>query len=61
MLYSMVHLQAVSREHKMRKLADKDGMGELVAHAGNFALQRAERRAQGSRSQHQSRQQSLFS
>ena len=54
-------MQAVDRERKARKLADKDGIGGLVAHAGNIKLDRPEHRAQGSRSHRQSSRQSLFS
>lgn len=61
MLTSRVCSQAVDRERKARKLADKDGMGGLVAHAGNLQLDRPERGAQGSRSHHHSSRQSLFS
>ena len=61
MLKSMVFLQAVDRERKARKLADKDGIGGLVAHGGSFKLDRPEHRAQGSRSHHHSSRQSLFS
>ena len=61
MLKSMMYMQAVDRERKARKLADKDGIGGLVAHAGNIKLDRPEHRAQGSRSHRQSSRQSLFS
>ena len=54
MLNSVVCSQAVDRERKARKLADKDGIGGLVAHAGSFKLERTERGALGSRSHRQS-------
>ena len=61
MLNSMAYLQAVDRERKARKLADKDGIGGLVAHAGSFKLDRPERGAQGSRTHRHSSRQSRFS